>query len=85
MRLWGLEMQTFLLLFKYNENHFHKAFFFFFAPSLKVWGGDDEGWHWKVPRTPQDAQMNSPELKWPGKCDVFTALKLAIVLTFKYF
>lgn len=56
-------MQTFLLLFKYNENHFHKAFFFFFAPSLKVWGGDDEGWHWKVPRTPQDAQMNSPELK----------------------
>ena len=77
-------MQTFLLLFKYNENHFHKALFFFLAPSLKVWGGDG-GWHWKVARTPQDAQMNSSELQRPGKCDVFTALKLAMVLTFKYF
>ena len=48
-------MQTFLLLFKYNENHFHKAFFFFFfAPSLKVWGGDG-GWNWNVARIPQDA------------------------------
>lgn len=55
-------MQTFLLLFKYSENHFHKAFFFFFAPSLKVQDGDG-GWHWKVARTPQDDQMNSSEMQ----------------------
>lgn len=74
-------MQTSLLLFKYYENLFQKACF---APSLRVWGGDG-GWHWKVGRTPQGVLMHSPELKLPDECDVFIAIKLALVLTFKYF
>lgn len=74
-------MQTSLLLFKYYENLFQKALF---APSLRVWGGDG-GWHWKVGRTPQGVLMHSPELKLPDECDVFMAIKLALVLTFKYF